>query len=564
MRSFRWYRDLDATPRLLISFGSMILLTLVICSLAIHDLSQANKSLQVLEDRGVHGLMSVDDLAVVQLQLSQAGLDAVVNMQKSELVAGQEKTMLAALETIRNTLNEAEKRTDHEGKVALRPVRAALPAYSHACQVLLQRVNAGDMNGARAALVAADTASQPLSAAIAEARRIQLDHALVEYSHHAVSHRTARATLLASAFLALLLGAVLAFVIARSFSIPLALAVHALEEVALGDLTVALDVNTREEVGRLARALNQAIEKLRGTLHDVALNAVGASNASQELAAAADAIASGAQQQAASLEQTSASMEQITATIRQSADNARQASELASASRLTAEAGQDVVAHAVHAMEEINAASAKISDIISTVDEIAFQTNLLAVNAAIEAARAGEEGRGFAVVATEVRSLAQRSATAAKEIKSLIQDSLRKVEKGTELVNKSGQTLQGIVGSVKGVTEIVNEMAAAAAEQSTGVEQINTAMTQMDQVTQANAAQTEQLSATAQALSEQSLRMKQLVSTFVLGKDGRALSAWLQPAAPPPAKGSMAAVRPGPGKLVPAAAGDDDAGFEEF
>ena len=171
-------------------------------------------------------------------------------------------------------------------------------------------------------------------------------------------------------------------------------------------------------------------------------------------------------------------------------------------------------------MTEINTASAKISDIISTINEIAFQTNLLAVNAAVEAARAGEEGRGFAVVATEVRSLAQRSAEAAKEIKGLIQDSLEKVEKGSELVNRSGATLQGIVGSVKRVTDIVGEIAAASSEQSTGIEQVNTAITQMDHVTQSNSAQTEQLASTAQSFAGQSARLMQLVGRFQLGGDG--------------------------------------------
>ena len=168
-------------------------------------------------------------------------------------------------------------------------------------------------------------------------------------------------------------------------------------------------------------------------------------------------------------------------------------------------------------MSEINVASARISDIISTIDEIAFQTNLLAVNAAIEAARAGEQGRGFGVVASEVRSLAQRSASAAKEIKGLIQDSLKKVEKGSELVNKSGEMLHGIVGSAKRVTDIVTQIADAAREQSTGVEQVNTAMTQMDQVTQSNAGQTEKLSATAESLSAQAVQLQELVATFKLG-----------------------------------------------
>jgi methyl-accepting chemotaxis protein len=318
--------------------------------------------------------------------------------------------------------------------------------------------------------------------------------------------------------------------VVRSITLPIGLAVDVLEKMGDCDLSVTLDVHSGDEIGKMAIALNTALERLRTTLHEVTMSATSANASSQELSAAAESIASGAQEQAASLEETSASLEEITATIRQSADNARQASQLAASSRESAEKGQGVVTNAISAMEEINVASAKISDIISTIDEIAFQTNLLAVNAAVEAARAGEEGRGFAVVASEVRSLAQRSAGAAKEIKGLIQDSLRKVEKGSELVNRSGETLHSIVSSVKRVTDIVGEIAAAAEEQSTGVDQVNTAVTQIDQVTQSNSAQTEELSSTAQALSDQSARLLKLVSIFTLEHGGRESMARSEPA----------------------------------
>ena len=320
--------------------------------------------------------------------------------------------------------------------------------------------------------------------------------------------------------LAIALAVVITLLIVRSITVPLAKTVVALEQVADGDLTVVVDVDTQDEIGLMARALNRAVERLNSTLQQVAENASSASSSSQQLAAASEAIASGAQEQAASLEETSASLEEITATVRQSADNAQQASQLASGSKDTALQGEEVVSKAINAMVEINSASSKISEIISTIDEIAFQTNLLAVNAAVEAARAGDEGRGFAVVASEVRSLAQRSAIAAKEIKVLIQDTLRKVEAGSALVNHSGETLKGIVGSVKRVTDIVGEIAASAGEQSTGIEQVNSAMTQMDQVTQSNSAQTEELSATAQSLSEQASQLMELVSTFTLTQNG--------------------------------------------
>ncbi len=312
------------------------------------------------------------------------------------------------------------------------------------------------------------------------------------------------------------------FFIVRSISVPLSHAVLVLEQMSDGDLTVSLEIDTKDEVGKMAAALNAALEKMRHTLFEVAESAAHSNASSLELAAAAHQIASGAQQQAASLEQTSASLEQITAAVRQSADNAQQASQLAAGSRASAEEGQGVVTLAITAMADIHTSSSKIADIISTINEIAFQTNLLAVNAAVEAARAGEEGRGFAVVAAEVRSLAQRSAEAAKEIKTLILDSVGRVEKGTELVNRSGATLQGIVGSVKRVTDIVGEMAAASGEQSTGIEQVNTAVTQMDQVTQSNSAQTEELASTAQSFAEQAAKLLQLVSTFKLHRDGQA------------------------------------------
>ncbi|MEA2539592.1 MAG: hypothetical protein QOH35_958, partial [Acidobacteriaceae bacterium] len=365
------------------------------------------------------------------------------------------------------------------------------------------------------------TTGRPLFQAVNDLRRLKQSLGQKKFQVNQEQFQTARLLLFSAATIGLLLGVALSIFIARGLSIPLGLTAAALEQMAAGDLTASVEVRTKEEVGRMSGALNTALEKLRSTLQDVAESASNSDAPSHELAAAAEEISKDAQEQAASLEQTTATLEQITAAVRQSADNARQASQLATGSRESAEKGQEVVSSAIAAMAEINTASAKIFDIISTINEIAFQTNLLAVNAAVEAARAGEEGRGFAVVATEVRSLAQRSAEAAKEIKGLIQNSLEKVEKGSELVNRSGATLQGIVASVKRVTDIVGEIAAASAEQSLGVEQVSTAVTQMDHVTQSNSAQTQELSSTAKTLSGQAARLTQLVGRFRLRDDGR-------------------------------------------
>ncbi len=297
---------------------------------------------------------------------------------------------------------------------------------------------------------------------------------------------------------------------------PLASTVRSLTDIAdgEGDLTRRLPGTAQDELGELERAFNRFAERMHGLVSQVRSSSEGVAQASRELTGASDTISSSAQQQASALEETAASLEEITATIRQNADNATLASTLATAARDVAHKGGTVVSDAVGAMREINGSSRRIADIITTIDEIAFQTNLLALNAAVEAARAGEQGRGFAVVASEVRSLAQRSAGAAREIKALIEDSVRKVEDGTELVNRSGATLDEIVSAVKRVTDVVAEIAAASKEQAVGVDEVNRAVTSMDHTTQSNAAQTEELSATAGHLADQASDVLDLVQRF--------------------------------------------------
>ncbi len=310
----------------------------------------------------------------------------------------------------------------------------------------------------------------------------------------------------------------MAYLVRREVAVPLGRMNRVLEAVQTsGDLTVRLDVRRADEIGALSTRFNGFMDTLQGLLGRMRVVAHGVAAAAGQLAAASEQLSSGAQEQASALEETAASLEQITGTIKQNADNARQANQLAVGSHDTAERGGQVVTTAVAAMGEINRASKKIADIITTIDEIAFQTNLLALNAAVEAARAGEQGRGFAVVAAEVRNLAQRSAGAAKEIKALIQDSVGKVEGGSELVNRSGQTLGEIVSSVKRVTEIIAEIAAASQEQAQGIDQVNRAVGQMDGVVQTNAAHSEELSSTAQALAAQAAELQALVGRFKVG-----------------------------------------------
>jgi methyl-accepting chemotaxis protein len=502
-----WFKNLNATPRLMISFGVLLVLTLGIGYLSIDNLSKANDRLGALYQEDMLGAMRVNDIAVARAMNGRSVRDAMLHINEPSVVAEDEKVSFAEIASIRADIEAAGKSaSSSESQEVLTIMSGALPAYEQGHREIYQYIETKDLARAEARLTSVTEAAKPLFDAAARAIEIKQKHAEEKFQTNRESYQTARSMVMGASFISLVLGLILSIVIARSFSVPLGQAVAALEKVAAGDLTASLDVETQDEVGRMAKALNGAVERLNRTMQEVADNAANASSSSQQLAAASEAIASGAQEQAASLEETSASLEQISAAVRLSADNALKASDLASGSRQSADRGQEGMS-AVAAMADISAASAKISDIISTVDEIAFQTNLLAVNAAVEAARAGDEGRGFAVVASEVRSLAQRSAVAAKEIKGLIQDSMRKVERGSELVNR--------------VTQLVGEIAHTSVEQSTGIEQVNTAMTQMDQVTQSNSAQTEELSATAESLSEQAAHLLELISTFTLSEGGK-------------------------------------------
>jgi methyl-accepting chemotaxis protein len=333
------------------------------------------------------------------------------------------------------------------------------------------------------------------------------------------------------ALLALTAGG-MGLLIARDVAKRMRESVALLGRVAQGDLTARMDASTSDEIGDMAIALNEAFESVHEALTRVQTVASTLASTATDLSGSAEEISSGAQQQASSLEETAASLEQITATVRQSAGNAQQASQLAEQSRDVATQGGGVVSEAVTAMEEVTRASRRIGDIITTIDEIALQTNLLALNAAVEAARAGEQGRGFAVVAAEVGSLAQRSAAAAKEVKNLIEDTLERVSNGHALVGRSGQALGEIITSVKRVTDIVGEIASASREQSAGVEQVNQAVTQMDQVTQSNAAQTDALSQTAGSLASAASELHQLVGQFQL-RGGSSDEAQTREAAPP-------------------------------
>ncbi len=296
--------------------------------------------------------------------------------------------------------------------------------------------------------------------------------------------------------------------------IPLRESARVASAMSEGDLREKMEGDFSGEYAVLRDAINTTVDNLRSMVGQIQGSATNIVSGAAEIAQGNTDLSQRTEEQASSLQETASSMEELTSTVKQNADNAQQANQLASGAREQAEKGGEVVQNAVKAMSDINTSSKKIADIIGVIDEIAFQTNLLALNAAVEAARAGEQGRGFAVVAGEVRNLAQRSAGAAKEIKQLIQDSVEKVDDGSKLVDMSGQTLEEIVAAVKKVSDIIAEIAAASQEQSTGIEQVNKAITQMDEVTQQNAALVEEAAAASESMDEQAKGLEQLMQYF--------------------------------------------------
>ncbi len=545
--------------KLMAAFGGMLLFNLPIGYLALLEVSQLSEQNMQIFNRDVGGIDALKEAEVDQALIDGALSAALLSPGNSLAIQSADRAFQSLVAAVRDNLNLAYSRTiranlrDH-----IQTILALIPVAKSAGEDFFSRVKANDRAAAGAALNAALLSSSQVRAAIHQATVIKKANIELFKLGGAENIRRVRGRLTWLFFAGVLINLLSSLTIALSFSRPLKRAAALLAKVELGDLTQRLKIDTTDEIGRLAKALNSALHNIEAVMAGVNHASKNLTSASNQLAKSAEVLASGTQEQAASLEQTSASLEQITASVRQNSDNARQASQFAVSSRDTAEKGGTVVHSAMSAMTEINEASGKIAAIIRAIDDIAFQTNLLAVNASVEAARAREHGKGFAVVATEVRTLAQRSSAAAKEIKALIGDSRRKVENGSTLVNRSGQTLAEIVTSVKRVTDIVGEIASASREQSLGIEQVNTAMLQMDQVMQSNSSQTEQLSTTASTLATQAAHLERMIGRFVISAHETA-SAKPPPGADvlesPALTDATAVSRAEPGSLTTAALG---------
>lgn len=504
--------QLSIRSRLFGLVGLMLALMLVLSVTARHGMSSAgaglesvllaNRTLRThIEGDMMHDALRADVLAAL-LAESQSEWQEVNTSLRDHV------------HTFRELIETNQKlATSPELKAALAEVGPALNKYIASAEAIVPAAQA-DKAHARTLLPGFMAAFEDLEGRLAGVSdRIEASAAAADSEAGNVITRSKTMGIVILLVAAVVAVAVAALIV-RGISNGIDQVLATISRIANGELGRDIDIRSRDEFGQLLTSMQGMDGKLGEIVHKVRATAESVGAAARQLSQGNDDLSRRTQEQAAALEETASSMEQMAATVKQNADNAREASQLASGARSQADKGGSVVQRAIGAMDEINTSSRKIVEIISVIDEIAFQTNLLALNAAVEAARAGEQGRGFAVVASEVRNLAQRSASAAKEIKGLISESVEKVQAGAGLVDESGQTIRQIMDSVRKVTDIVAEIAAASEEQSAGVEQINRAVTQMDETTQQNAALVEQAAAASKSMEHQTGQLVAEVSFF--------------------------------------------------
>jgi methyl-accepting chemotaxis protein len=476
----------------------------------------------------------------------------IVNYENAAEIARHKALWAESLRLIEAELRSLEEGNKEPAKIgAVAAIGKHLKGYEALFQPVIRQIEANNYDTATAINKVSQNAQNEAQAAEQQLQALQKSLLQEAEASEAAMDASVRNTLIAFACalaVACVLVVPLTLLNSRSIVQPIREARGLAQAIATGDLTHRVAVDGRDEAADLMRALQSMQESLRKLVGQLRDSSESIQTASAEVAAGNQDLSQRTEEAASSLQQTASAMAQLTGTVRSSAEAAAQANQLASSASSVAQRGGEVVTQVVSTMDEINSSSKKIADIIGVIDGIAFQTNILALNAAVEAARAGEQGRGFAVVAGEVRSLAQRSAEAAKEIKALIGTSVDKVETGARLVQDAGTTMNEIVASVQRVTDIIGEITAAASEQSSGIGQVNTAVTQLDQMTQQNAALVEQSAAAAESLKEQAHRLNGLVATFRLD----------QLAAPAPVKvpvaPAVAPPAPAPAAAKPAVA----------
>jgi methyl-accepting chemotaxis protein len=506
--------------RLGLGFGLVFAFLIIIVALAFTRAMALGEIADKLVNQDWVKAQSVHEIEAITRNNARMTMELFLTNDKDQ-IARIHQAMESNREKVEAMLGRLEGQVEPaEGRALLQKIRERRKDFITSFGATIKQLEAGKRDDASRLLISetlpAIDALQEQIKAMVDWQTIIVDTSGAEIQH---SIQSAQILMVVLGSAAVLIGAAFAWRLTRSITRQIGgepdYAAGVVRQMAAGNLTV--DVSTRSgDDSSLLAAMKAMRDSLARIVSEVRVGVESVGTASAQIAAGNTDLSSRTEEQASSLQQTAASMEQLTSTVKLSADNARQADQLAAAASEAAGKGGQVVEQVVATMDQISAASKKIGEIITVIDAIAFQTNILALNAAVEAARAGEQGRGFAVVAGEVRTLAQRSAQAAREIRGMISDSVRKVESGSKLVNEAGASMAEIVSQVKRVTDLVGEISNASQEQSSGIGQVNEALTQMDQVTQQNAALVEQSAAGAQSLKDLAMRLAEAVSVFRL------------------------------------------------
>ena len=514
--------DLKISHRLTLGFGLLALIIALMGLFSIMKVGEVQSDLKLTTGDRMPKVLSLYEV--------QNQVNIVARSVRNMLILSdpaQIKSERDRVESSRKAISERldklkDEITSDKGRAVLSTLTENRVRYVAVQDKFLGLMDSNKVDEARAMLVAdLRTAQSAYLESVGNMIKFQVDLMNASAVETQSEVTTMKAELIGVILVSLALAAFLAIWIIRAVTKPVNQAVEIARSVAAGNLSTQFEAHGTNETAQLLHALSDMQSSLVKVVDNVRQGSESVSTASAEIAQGNNDLSARTEQQASALEETAASMEQLSATVKQNADSARTANQLAMSASTVAVKGGEVVAEVVDTMKGINDASKKISDIISVIDGIAFQTNILALNAAVEAARAGEQGRGFAVVASEVRSLAGRSADAAKEIKSLISTSVERVEHGTALVDNAGATMTEVVSSIKRVTDLMGEISAASTEQSQGVMQVGEAVMQMDQVTQQNAALVEEMAAAATSLKSQAQELVQTVAVFNLGDSHR-------------------------------------------
>jgi len=565
------------STRLGLGFAALIVLMMVVILLTLVRMSGINAAVDSLVNNRGPKVEKLNDIAFRAMDNARVVRNVILITDEKGMTSNKDLYERNAAAVGEHVAYLEKTFTSQDDKETLKAFKEARAAYTGYTGEVLKLALANQNEEATRVLYGPGYSTQAAYfEAIVKLRDNQKAKMAAAGKGAEESYQSTRNIVVAVGALAILLGVVLAFLITRSVGQQLggepSVAAAVAQAVAQGDLSRRIDVRAGDTTSLLAQ-LKTMQESLVRVVANVRQGSEGVATASAEIAQGNTDLSARTESQASALEETAASMEELGSTVKQNADNARQANQLAQSASTVAVQGGEVVAQVVDTMKGINDSSKKIADIISVIDGIAFQTNILALNAAVEAARAGEQGRGFAVVAAEVRSLAGRSADAAKEIKTLITDSVTRVEQGTVLVDQAGHTMEEVVASIRRVTDIMGEISAASSEQSAGVAQVGEAVVQMDQATQQNAALVEEMAAAASSLRGQAQDLVQAVAVFKLSQDSSSVARTQQvarqvsaPAAARPAARKMpaapklAAPSAAPAKQTPS--GDDE--WENF